>query len=407
MADWNQPTNTSTYTGVLATLNEKIADAAKMDFTGDTNLPVGVKRHDSSTRKFQEWNGTSWVDISVHFGGDLGIGNTSPSSYSFNGSPLLAVGSSSTNGTVSIVSSTTGLGCLAFADGTSGVDRYRGLIEYSHASNFLRFFVDGAERIRINSSGSLGVGTGDPSQRLHVSDGTSTGDVRALVGDGTNNVQLIRNGTTDGWIRFTGIDGIVDVANTKALILRTNSVERMRIDSGGSVGIGLIPSGSVRLQVRSAGTTNTTYPVRCENSAGTVLFEILSDGGFFTGTAGSSPFNLTTGNAANVNVASSGVLSRSTSSMKYKEDVQDLSYGLSKVLQTRPVSFAMKGGEAAKRFAGLIAEDIDALGMPEFVQYADDGSPDALNYANMVALAFNAIKELNAKMESLEAQLGA
>jgi hypothetical protein len=59
MADWNQPTNASAYTGVLATLNEKIANAAKMDFTGDTNVPAGAIRLNS--RQLQSWNGSAWV----------------------------------------------------------------------------------------------------------------------------------------------------------------------------------------------------------------------------------------------------------------------------------------------------------------------------------------------------------
>ncbi|MBX9580471.1 MAG: hypothetical protein K2X87_09200 [Gemmataceae bacterium] len=59
MADWNTPTNASAYTGVLTTLNEKVANAAKMDYTGDTNLPTGAIRLNS--RQLQSWNGSSWV----------------------------------------------------------------------------------------------------------------------------------------------------------------------------------------------------------------------------------------------------------------------------------------------------------------------------------------------------------
>ena len=41
----------------------------------------------------------------------------------------------------------------------------------------------------------------------------------------------------------------------------------------------------------------------------------------------------------------------------------------------------------------------------EFVVYADDGKPDALGYANMVALAFKAIQELNVKIEDLKSEV--
>ena len=41
------------------------------------------------------------------------------------------------------------------------------------------------------------------------------------------------------------------------------------------------------------------------------------------------------------------------------------------------------------------------LGLNEFVQYAEDGTPDALAYANMVALLTKAIQELKAEVDKL------
>jgi len=37
------------------------------------------------------------------------------------------------------------------------------------------------------------------------------------------------------------------------------------------------------------------------------------------------------------------------------------------------------------------------------VQYAKDGSPDALHYSNMVSLAFKAIQELKAEFDAYKA----
>ena len=48
---------------------------------------------------------------------------------------------------------------LEFVDGTSGSEAYVGNIVYNHASNFMRFGVDVSERMRIDSSGNLLVGT--------------------------------------------------------------------------------------------------------------------------------------------------------------------------------------------------------------------------------------------------------
>lgn len=112
-------------------------------------------------------------------------------------------------------------------------------------------------------------------------------------------------------------------------------------------------------------------------------------------------FTDTTAAGANMFVDSSGVFYRSTSSLKYKKDVQNATHGLAEVLTLRPVTYKGKSEQDGNTvFGGLIAEEVDAVGLSEFVQYADDGSPDALAYGNMVSLCIKAIQELNAKIEA-------
>jgi methanogenic corrinoid protein MtbC1 len=75
-------------------------------------------------------------------------------------------------------------------------------------------------------------------------------------------------------------------------------------------------------------------------------------------------------------------------------------------MQLRPVTYESKNPrEKGVTFAGLIAEDIHELGLTEFVQYADDGSPDALSYSNMVALLVKAIQEQQKQIEILKAKI--
>jgi hypothetical protein len=117
-------------------------------------------------------------------------------------------------------------------------------------------------------------------------------------------------------------------------------------------------------------------------------------------------YNDTTGSAANVFITSGGSLTRSTSSLKYKTDVQNANFGLSDVLKLRPVTYKTKSvNDNGQTFGGLIAEEVDAAGLKEFVQYAEDGSPDALNYGNMVALAFKAIQELKTLVDTQAAEI--
>ena len=130
----------------------------------------------------------------------------------------------------------------------------------------------------------------------------------------------------------------------------------------------------------------------------------MSGGGNFSSIG---VYNNTTASAANIHVSSAGGLFfRSTSSIKYKTDVQDAKHGLAEVMQLRPVTYKGKtDGDTV--FGGLIAEEVHEAGLTEFVQYAEDGSPDSLAYGNMVSVLIKAIQEQQAIITALTARLTA
>jgi hypothetical protein len=177
-------------------------------------------------------------------------------------------------------------------------------------------------------------------------------------------------------------------------------VESARIDSSGNLIVGDTTTGS-RLRVKSTGTTNSTISFQAVDSGGTNEFYIQDGGNINTGLKASSPYNQTTGSAANMFVDSNGNLNRSTSSLKYKTDVNDATHGLTDLLKLRSVTYKGKN-DGDIIFGGLIAEEVDAAGLNEFVQYAADGSPDAINYGNMVSLCIKAIQEQQALITQLQ-----
>jgi len=58
-------------------------------------------------------------------------------------------------GGITIVSPTTSGSYLMFADGTTGDERYRGYVEYSHTSDYLGFATSGTLRMKIDSVGHV------------------------------------------------------------------------------------------------------------------------------------------------------------------------------------------------------------------------------------------------------------
>jgi hypothetical protein len=118
--------------------------------------------------------------------------------------------------------------------------------------------------------------------------------------------------------------------------------------------------------------------------------------------------NITSAAAANMVIGSGGFIYRSTSSLKYKRDVEDTAHGITDVMKLRAVTYKGKSeGDGDKVFGGLIAEEVHAAGLSEFVAYNEDGEPDALHYGHMVSLAFKAIQEQQAIIQTLTARVAA
>jgi len=239
------------------------------------------------------------------------------------------------------------------------------------------------------------VTSGDQLGGIYFSGANGTGYDAAAAITGHSGGTPGASGDMPGELRFfTCADGSASLT------------ERMRIIANGNVGIGATPDATFRLHVVGSDSTSSNAAIAVRNSATTGLFSVRNDGAINFGGAAGSPYNDTTASAANLFVQADGYVKRSTSSLRYKTDVIDYNKGLSDVLALRPVYY--KGiNDGLTQFAGLIAEEVDAQGLSEFVVYNNENEPDALHYGNMVALAFKAIQELNAKVELLEARVAA
>jgi uncharacterized protein YaiE (UPF0345 family) len=286
-------------------------------------------------------------------------------------------------------------GILGEVDGTPGAS--------NDMPGRLLFFTtpDGSgtttERMRIDSAGNVGIGV-TPTTRLHVSGAQ-------VVSQIVQTAASLSNGNYTCLIDSAAHSS--NLSNAGAFKIVTNGIaDTLIVKGNGSVQIGTAASatGTTGVTIQGGTTTSAAYALATLNSAAAVTFEVRNDGRIGTGTAANSPYNLTTGSAANMFVDSGGLLYRSTSSLKYKTDVQDYTRGLDAINALRPVFY--KGiNDGDKQFAGLIAEEVHEAGLGEFVVYNQQNEPDALHYGNMVALAFKAIQELHAKVEALEARV--
>lgn len=126
----------------------------------------------------------------------------------------------------------------------------------------------------------------------------------------------------------------------------------------------------------------------------------------------------TTASAANMFISSSNyTVARSTSSLRYKVDVVDLDIDLTAVRQLRPVRFRDRGEverdpDTTQTYIGLIAEEVHALGLAEFVAYMEDEetgerTPDGVQYDRLTVAALMLVGELEDTAAAQAAQITA
>ena len=238
------------------------------------------------------------------------------------------------------------------------------------------FKTGGSDRVTIDSSGNVGIGTSSPDAQ--------GGNQNIIFNiEGSDNIAYLSGGSggnavDDGF----AIEGVATgvTSNDK----RTGSILMVRENTSTT---------ALSSQMSFYTTNSGTHASRMKiDSDGDLRVQRIYDN--------------TTSGGANVRVQSDGLLQRDTSSQRYKNTINDATHGLTELLNLRSVTF--KGNNDGDTiFGGLIAEEVHDAGLTEFVEYDDQNRPDALRYSNMVSLCIKAIQELKTELDNAKARLTA
>lgn len=287
-----------------------------------------------------------------------------------------------------------------------------------HTANAGTFY----ERIRVDTSGRLLVGTS--SAREHLNDGSdsaqvfvqgTTQDTSTLAvirssdndgpahlvlgkarGTGSGSTTIVQSGDTIGHINFEGADGshLIRAGQISCVVDATPGAN----DMPGRLVFKTCPDGSNSLNER---------------------MRIDKVGRIYTYGA----YDTTTNSAANVNIASDGILRRSTSSAKYKTNIETLNDSFSDaLLACRPVWYrsTCEGDNPDHSWWGFIAEEVAEID-PRLVHwkttevtYDENGSvvespcdpePEGVAYDRFVPHLVNLVKRQKATITAQQAQI--
>jgi hypothetical protein len=243
----------------------------KAGTTGVANSGFSIRDVDASANR-----------LVIDSDGNVGIGTDAPEkklqvSGDAKIDTFLTVGDSGQANTyLYLLSSTSGTSNLRMGD----TDTDAGAIIYSNASNFMDFRVNASERLRIDSSGNVGIGTSTPDYELQVGDGTATETI---------NIKALN--TNPSRIFFSDNDAIGQGRihyehGGDYMNFYTDNSERMRIDGSGNVGIGVSPSAKLHVEGgRSYFFSGDAYSV--------ALAQTLGQGAYaYLGTNASGDFNV-------------------------------------------------------------------------------------------------------------------
>ena len=304
-----------------------------------------------------------------------------------------------------------------------------------------------AERMRIDSSGNVGVGTTSPGSKLTIqrelSQSPSQGGITFKDESGNTLSAIGIDGNSSNELRIMAGSGDVIAFHTNSDLATTN--EAARIDASGRLLVGTTSSleSSSLLQVYKSSGTNQALLKSGTLSDGQFIgfrAEGPSDRTGIVGSykhsgiinpcaflrlssqSGSHPYYWTddSGNFRisttfdHIGTANGTVVGTQTSDERLKNVGADFSYGLTEVLQLQPKQYALKTEPDTNKL-GFIAQEVESI-IPEAVfdtgeklegHQEGDRTKLGMEYVQLIPVLVNAIKEQQVTINDLQTRLAA
>jgi hypothetical protein len=261
------------------------------------------------------------------------------------------------------------------------------------ATNDMYFITNTAERLRIDSSGNVGIGTSSPSQKLTLSNGT---------------FQI--NGSSS----FSSNVEIGRVGGDNNMGFATGGTERMRIDGSGNFLVGTTASyadshHTIGKNITDDSNDAVLNVVNYDTSAAATntILAVTANDDSFTGTTAVS-FRKSNGQVGSITMSSSQAYFNGTSDYRLKENINYTWDATTRLKQLKPARFNWIDDSTNTTVDGFLAHEVqgvvaDAVTGTKDATYSN-GNPlyQQMDYSKLVPLLVKTIQELEARITTLE-----
>ncbi|MEK7507273.1 MAG: tail fiber domain-containing protein, partial [Patescibacteria group bacterium] len=401
-------TDSTGYTNFITTTNDVLI-SGDLEVNGSANFDTFLRVGTSQTPAL-------YANVST---GNVGIGTTNPGR-------IFEVNGGSLNETYVILTNS-----AAGGGSGNGLEIYEGSVNaniWNYENGYIRFATNNTERLRIDSSGNVGIGTTSPGTKFDVIGAASistnfevTGGYASIsntlyvqqkgnVGIGTTvpvNLLEVKAPTAT----HTGIQVTAGTGTSAAFFRASNTGGLLDIGRESSGGGALLTGATGYAGVIAAGGT---YPLQFGINDG-IKMTILNSGNVGIGTTGP-------GQLLEVKRSTDGIVARFTDSdgscdvnpnatsfscasdVSLKKDIFTVSGSLDLVLGLRGVGYHWNSQTASESYRyGFVAQEVEAV-IPELVATDPVTGLKSVNYTGFSPFLVGAIKELDLKIASLSAQ---
>jgi hypothetical protein len=334
----------------------------------------------------------------------VGVGTASPQTK-------VQIASTAAN-TLSLVNNSSNISRLVFSENARPDFTFSYIEGDGRSTGYLAFRTNDTERMRLDASGSLIVGgTSSPSGvvKFYAEGAGAANRFRSTSTTASGaTIEMLADGATAGTL---------SVNSNHPLTFATNSAERMRIASSGTVGINTTPN-SRQLSIVQNISNDYVIEAAQLNSTGHSIVAVCAATntsaryyeGYSSDTATTRYIVYSNGNVVNTSNSYGAI-----SDIKLKENIVDATPKLEKLNQVRVVNYNLIGDE--QKQIGVIAQEIEQI-FPSMIEESADFDREgndlgtttkSVKYSVFVPMLIKAIQEqqaiitdLKARIESLE-----